>query len=54
MTWMKWIKQPEIRKAMEFPLTYFELHNQIGIDLLRDVLIYGLGCGKTMVGASSY
>lgn len=39
-----------MREAVELPLTYPELYQQIGIDPPRGVLMYGPpGTGKTML-----
>jgi 26S proteasome regulatory subunit T3 len=39
-----------VREAVELPLTYPELYQQIGIDPPRGVLMYGPpGTGKTML-----
>ena len=43
-------QKQEVREAVELPLTYPELYQQIGIDPPRGVLMYGPpGTGKTML-----
>lgn len=44
------IQKQEMREAVELPLTFPELYQQIGIDPPRGVLMYGPpGTGKTMM-----
>ena len=44
---------PQVREAIELPLTQFELYHQIGIDPPRGVLLYGPpGTGKTVTSAT--